>query len=187
MFSYKDESRINRPSWGSTMSLKASQHGNAESSREYLLSDALSDSDSNSPEKFARYQLNQAVIQDGRVDIQSKNDGYVGNDNRNARRQNKNQATNAGSGQVQQIDETNKIFSVFLHEAKYFKEQMMMAMKDEAGGNLNDEENDFMLTNNAYGDDTLEELTAAVIMMVRIQPEDYKVETEPKKDAKAIS
>ncbi|GKA47019.1 retrovirus-related pol polyprotein from transposon TNT 1-94 [Tanacetum coccineum] len=73
-----------------------------------------------------------------------------------------------------------------VHEAKYFKEQMMMAMKDEVGGNLNDEENDFML-NNAYGDDTLEELTAAVIMMVRIQPEDYKVETEPKKDAKAIS
>ncbi|GJS47087.1 hypothetical protein Tco_0597208 [Tanacetum coccineum] len=53
-----------------------------------------------------------------------------------------------------------------VHEAKYFKEQMMMAMKDEAGGNLNDEENDFML-NKAYGDDTLEELTAAVIMMIR--------------------
>nr|GEU60777.1 hypothetical protein [Tanacetum cinerariifolium] len=52
---------------------------------------------------------NQEVIQDGRSDIQSKNDGYAGNGNRNARRQNKNQATNAGNSQVQQIDETNQI------------------------------------------------------------------------------
>ncbi|GKD72836.1 hypothetical protein Tco_1331118 [Tanacetum coccineum] len=32
-------------------------------------------------------------------------------------------------------------------------------MKDEAGGTLNEEENDFML-DNAYGDETLKELTA---------------------------
>ncbi|GKB37918.1 hypothetical protein Tco_0882860 [Tanacetum coccineum] len=44
---------------------------------------------------------NQVVIQDGRVDIQSKNIGYAGNDNRNAGRQNKNQAANAGNGMVQ--------------------------------------------------------------------------------------
>ncbi|GKA00006.1 hypothetical protein Tco_0672556 [Tanacetum coccineum] len=54
-------------------------------------------------------------------------------------------------------------------------EQMLLAMKNEAGGNLNDKENDFML-DNAYGDDTLEELSAAVIMMVRIQPADDKAD-----------
>ncbi|GJU43430.1 hypothetical protein Tco_1200696 [Tanacetum coccineum] len=44
-------------------------------------------------------------------------------------------------------------------------------MKDEAGSNLNDEENDFMI-NNSFRDETLEELTVVVIMMARIQPAD---------------
>ncbi|GJT95835.1 hypothetical protein Tco_1091353 [Tanacetum coccineum] len=38
---------------------------------------------------------------------------------------------------------------------------MLLAMKDEARGNLNEEENDFMLGNH-YGDDLLEELNEAV-------------------------
>ncbi|GJS43429.1 hypothetical protein Tco_0568472 [Tanacetum coccineum] len=59
-------------------------------------------------------------------------------------------------------------------------------MKDEVGGNLNDEENDFML-GNAYKDDTLEELSATVIMMARIQPMDNKADAEPKYNAEAIS
>ncbi|GKB12959.1 hypothetical protein Tco_0846882 [Tanacetum coccineum] len=48
---------------------------------------------------------NQAVIQDGRDDIQTKNAGYSGNSNRNAGRQNRNQAFNAGNGN----DESNQI------------------------------------------------------------------------------
>ncbi|GKF47612.1 hypothetical protein Tco_0137414, partial [Tanacetum coccineum] len=48
---------------------------------------------------------NQAVIQDGRVDIQTKNAGYGGNGNRIAGRQNRNQAFNAGNGN----DESNHI------------------------------------------------------------------------------
>nr|GEW20937.1 hypothetical protein [Tanacetum cinerariifolium] len=47
-----------------------------------------------------------------------------------------------------------------VRDAKYFREQMLLAMKYEAGGNLNDEENDFML-DNSYGDETLKELIAA--------------------------
>nr|GEX60695.1 hypothetical protein [Tanacetum cinerariifolium] len=80
---------------------------------------------------------NQAVIQDGRFDIQIKNAGYGGNGNRNAGRQNRNQAFNAENVN----DET---------------------MKDEAGSNLNAKENDFML-DNSYEDETLEELTAATL------------------------
>ncbi|GJX75150.1 hypothetical protein Tco_0313745 [Tanacetum coccineum] len=53
-----------------------------------------------------KLQGNQAVIQDGRVDIQSKNVGYGGNSNRNARRKNMNQAFNAGNG-LTQNDETD--------------------------------------------------------------------------------
>ncbi|GKA65333.1 hypothetical protein Tco_0765040 [Tanacetum coccineum] len=107
---------------------------------------------------------NQAVIHDGRVDIQTKNVVYGRNGNRNTWRQNKNQATNAGNGQIQQIDESHcarDCLKPKVRDAKYFREQMLLAMKDEAGGTLNDEENDFML-DNAYGDETLEELTEAI-------------------------
>ncbi|GKC97137.1 hypothetical protein Tco_1167412, partial [Tanacetum coccineum] len=62
---------------------------------------------------------------------------------------------------------------------------MLLAMKDEAGSNLNDEENDFML-DNSFGDEILEELTAAVIMMARIQPADDNGVQKPNYDAKAI-
>ncbi|GJX61688.1 hypothetical protein Tco_0294588 [Tanacetum coccineum] len=63
---------------------------------------------------------------------------------------------------------------------------MLLAMKDEAGSNLKDEENDFLL-NNSYRDKTLEELTAVVIMMARIQPADENVKSEPSYDAKGVS
>ncbi|GKD59544.1 retrovirus-related pol polyprotein from transposon TNT 1-94 [Tanacetum coccineum] len=135
---------------------------------------------------------NQAVIQDGRVDIQTKNAGYGGNGNRNAGRQNRNQAFNAGNGN----DESNQIVQRVprtesnprkanvqcyncnekghyardcqkprVHDAKYFREQMLLAMKDEAESNLKDEENDFM-PDNSNRDETLEELTAASISEV---------------------
>ncbi|GKF20148.1 hypothetical protein Tco_0068786 [Tanacetum coccineum] len=63
---------------------------------------------------------------------------------------------------------------------------MLLAMKDKAGSNLKDEENDFML-DNSYRDETLEELTIAVMMMARIQPADGNAETVPSYDAKAVS
>ncbi|GKA53581.1 hypothetical protein Tco_0746896 [Tanacetum coccineum] len=56
-------------------------------------------------DKLTTAMINQAVIQDGRVDIQTKNARYGGNGNRNAGRQNKNQAFNAGNGN----DESNQI------------------------------------------------------------------------------
>ncbi|GJV47933.1 hypothetical protein Tco_1438145 [Tanacetum coccineum] len=124
---------------------------------------------------------NQAVIQDGRVDIQTKNTGYGGNGNRNAGRQNRNQAFNVGIGN----DESNQI-KPRVRDARYFREQMLLAMKDESGSNLQDEENDFML-DNSYGDETLEESTAVVIMMARIQPADDNAASEPSYDAKSVS
>ncbi|GJS97915.1 hypothetical protein Tco_0819085 [Tanacetum coccineum] len=74
----------------------------------------------------------------------------------NAGRQNKNQAFNAGNGN----DESHYAHDCQkprVRDAKYFREQMLLAMKNEAGRNLKDEENDFML-DNSYGDETLEEL-----------------------------
>ncbi|GJX81235.1 hypothetical protein Tco_0329384 [Tanacetum coccineum] len=96
------------------------------------------------------------------------NNRYDGNGNRNARRQNKSQAFNVGNG-LTQNDESNQ-------------EQMLLAMKDEAGSNLKDEEDDSML-DNSYGDETLEELTAVVILMEQIQSAEDNVVTEPSKDA----
>ncbi|GJV54054.1 hypothetical protein Tco_1449795 [Tanacetum coccineum] len=63
---------------------------------------------------------------------------------------------------------------------------MLLAMKDEPGSNLNNDENDFML-DNSYGEETMEELTAAVMLMARIQPADGNAETVPSYDAKAVS
>ncbi|GJW26033.1 hypothetical protein Tco_0039844 [Tanacetum coccineum] len=82
---------------------------------------------------------NQTVIQDGRVDIQSKNVGYARN------------------GHYARDCPQPKV-----RDAKYFREYMLLAMKDEAGGNLNEEENDFILDNH-YGYDSLEELNTTTI------------------------
>ncbi|GJW33082.1 hypothetical protein Tco_0053114 [Tanacetum coccineum] len=105
-----------------------------------------------------------------RVNIQRKDVGYVGNGNRNAGRSNKNQIATKGNGMPN------------VHNAKYFREHMLLAMNDEARGKLNDEENAFMLDNH-YGDDSLEELNAAVIIMARIQPPNGKADAETIYDA----
>nr|GEU77965.1 zinc knuckle CX2CX4HX4C [Tanacetum cinerariifolium] len=78
--------------------------------------------------------------EDGRVGIQTKNASYGENANKNTWRQNKNQAFNEGNGNV----ESNQI-KPRVRDAKYFQEQMLLAMKDKAGSNLHNEENDFML------------------------------------------
>ncbi|GJQ89149.1 hypothetical protein Tco_0000288 [Tanacetum coccineum] len=62
---------------------------------------------------------------------------------------------------------------------------MLLAMKDEVGSNLSNEENDFML-DTSYGED-LEELTTAAMLMARLQPADENVKTVPSYDAKAVS
>ncbi|GJV34210.1 hypothetical protein Tco_1012378 [Tanacetum coccineum] len=56
-------------------------------------------------DKLTTTMINQAMVQDGRVDIQTKNTGYGGNGNRNAGIQNKNQALNARNGN----DDSNQI------------------------------------------------------------------------------
>ncbi|GJR01200.1 hypothetical protein Tco_0524184 [Tanacetum coccineum] len=132
---------------------------------------------------------NQAVIHDGRVDIQTKNAGYGRNSNKNAWRQNRNEAANAENGQVQQNDESHCARDCpkpKVHDAKYFREFMLLKMKDEVIGTLIEEENDFML-DNAYGDETLKELTIALIMMAQIQPADDNAGTESKYDVEAVS
>ncbi|GKB11871.1 putative ribonuclease H-like domain-containing protein [Tanacetum coccineum] len=124
---------------------------------------------------------NQAVIHDGRVDIQSKNVGYAENATESNPRKSNVQCYNYNARGHYACD----CLQPKVHDAKYFREQMLLAMKDEPRGNLNEEENDFMLDNH-YGDDSLEELNATVIMIARIQPTDDKADAEPTYDAEAL-
>ncbi|GJV90660.1 retrovirus-related pol polyprotein from transposon TNT 1-94 [Tanacetum coccineum] len=155
---------------------------------------------------------NRAVIHDGRVDIQSKNIGYVRNVNQNAGRQNRYLVATAGNGMVQQMEANDQTIQRAsriesnpgkpniqcyncnarghyacdcpqpkVRDSKFFREQLLLALKDEVGGNLKEEENDFML-DNYYGDESLEELNAAVIMMARIQPIDDTGATSSRSD-----
>nr|GFB68453.1 hypothetical protein [Tanacetum cinerariifolium] len=73
-----------------------------------------------------------------------------------------------------------------VRDAKYFREQMLLAAKYEAGVNRDTEENDFMLIN-VYGDDQLEQLNASVIMMACIQHTNNKSDAELTYDAEVIS
>ncbi|GKD91103.1 hypothetical protein Tco_1366610, partial [Tanacetum coccineum] len=76
-----------------------------------------------------------------------------------------------------------RLFNVF-HELSQLRErqieQMLLAIKDEAGSNLKDEENYFML-DNSYREETMEE-TAAIMLMARIQPADGNAKTMPSYD-----
>ncbi|GJU58995.1 hypothetical protein Tco_1236761 [Tanacetum coccineum] len=98
---------------------------------------------------------NQAVVQDGRVDIQTKNAGYGGNANKNAGR-NRTQGFNTGNAS----DESNQIIQ-------------RVPRTESTPGKVNVQ--------------YLEELTAAVMLMARLQPADENVETVPSYDAKAVS
>ncbi|GKD42381.1 integrase, catalytic region, zinc finger, CCHC-type containing protein [Tanacetum coccineum] len=104
--------------------------------------------------------MNQAVIQDGKPNVQCYNYNAKGH-----------YAHDCPQPKV--------------CDTKYFREHMLLAMKDEAGENLNEEENDFML-NNHYGDDSLKELNAALIMMEHIQLVENKADAEPTYDADAL-
>nr|GEY16465.1 hypothetical protein [Tanacetum cinerariifolium] len=86
-------------------------------------------------------------------------------------------------GRIVDIEESG--LGELRHRIKCFQrnlvmlEQMLLAMKNKAGANLKDDENDFML-DNANDCELLEELTVVVIMMAHIQPADDTAETEPK-------
>nr|GFA50177.1 hypothetical protein [Tanacetum cinerariifolium] len=80
----------------------------------------------------------------------------------------------------------NRLRKPKVRDAKYFREQMLLAVKDEAGSHLSNEENDFML-DSAYGEESLDELTASIMLMARLQPANGTTDIVPSYDEKAVS
>ncbi|GJW05902.1 hypothetical protein Tco_1568325 [Tanacetum coccineum] len=151
------------------------------------------------------YTKNQAVVQGDRVNIQSKNSGNVGRNNRRAYVQEEvvegMNATNE-TANVQRIvrtptpgnTSTGQCYNYGgkghyarnypkprVRDSKYFMEQMLLAKQDEAGVILTDEQNDFLFAD-ASRMEEIEELSANICLMARIQPADQNSDDEPSYD-----
>ncbi|GJU43016.1 integrase, catalytic region, zinc finger, CCHC-type containing protein [Tanacetum coccineum] len=154
---------------------------------------------------------NQAIVQVDRVNIQSRK---VVNGGRIARRSSNTQEESADSTNVQKqtrnVHRTLRTSSsrnatnvkcyncnakghyaqdclkLRVWDSKYFMEQMLLAKKDEAGVILSNERNDFLLVDVAQMDE-IEELSANICMMARIQQANTDSDEGPSYDYAFIS
>ncbi|GKC24278.1 retrovirus-related pol polyprotein from transposon TNT 1-94 [Tanacetum coccineum] len=153
---------------------------------------------------------NQAIIQGDRVNIQSRNSGNTGRNNRRAYVQEKVvEGMNASNetGNVQRTLRTSSSGNTStvqcyncsgkghyarncpkprVCDSKYFMEQMLLAKQDEAGVILTDEQNDFLFAD-ASRMEEIEELSANICLMARIQPVDHTSDDGPSRESAFIS
>ncbi|GJR07543.1 hypothetical protein Tco_0790195 [Tanacetum coccineum] len=153
---------------------------------------------------------NQAIIQGDRVNIQSRNSGNVGINNRRAYVQEEIiEGSNAPNetGNVQRTLRTSSSGNTStvqcyncsgkghcarnypkprVRDSKYFMEQMLLAKQDEAGVILTDEQNDFLFVD-ASRMEEIEELNANICLMAIIQPADNTSDAGPSYDSAFIS
>ncbi|GKE07273.1 retrovirus-related pol polyprotein from transposon TNT 1-94, partial [Tanacetum coccineum] len=73
-----------------------------------------------------------------------------------------------------------------VRDSKYFMEQMLLAKQDEAGVILTDEQNDFLFAD-ASRMEEIEELSANICLMARIQPADHTSDNGPSCESAFIS
>ncbi|GJX66995.1 retrovirus-related pol polyprotein from transposon TNT 1-94 [Tanacetum coccineum] len=73
-----------------------------------------------------------------------------------------------------------------VRDSKYFMEQMLLAKQDEAGGILTDEQNDFLFADGSRMEE-IEELSANICLMARIQPTDQNSDDEPSYESAFVS
>ncbi|GJY87593.1 retrovirus-related pol polyprotein from transposon TNT 1-94 [Tanacetum coccineum] len=153
---------------------------------------------------------NQAIIQGDRVNIQSRNSGNTGRNTRRAYVQEEVvEGSNAQNetGNVQRTIRTSSSGNTStvqcyncsgkghyarncpkprVRDSKYFMEQMLLAKQDEAGVILTDEQNDFLFAD-ASRMEEIEELSANICLMARIQPADNTSDVGPSYDSAFIS
>ncbi|GJV55190.1 retrovirus-related pol polyprotein from transposon TNT 1-94 [Tanacetum coccineum] len=144
------------------------------------------------------------------VNIQSRNSGNVGRNNRRAYVQEEIvEGSNAPNetGNVQRTLRTSSSGNTStvqcyncsgkghyarncpkprVRDSKYFMEQMLLAKQDEAGVILTDEQNDFLFAD-ASRMEEIEELSANICLMARIQPADNTSDVGPSYDSAFIS
>ncbi|GJW43017.1 retrovirus-related pol polyprotein from transposon TNT 1-94 [Tanacetum coccineum] len=119
---------------------------------------------------------NQAIIQGDRVNIQSRNSGNAGRNNRRAYVQEEIiEGSNAPNEDRMNCPKPR------VRDSKYFMEQMLLAKQDEAGVILTDEQNDFLFAD-ASRMEEIEELSANICLMARIQPADNTSDAGPSYD-----
>ncbi|GJX50311.1 retrovirus-related pol polyprotein from transposon TNT 1-94 [Tanacetum coccineum] len=153
---------------------------------------------------------NQAIIQGDRVNIQSRNSGNTGRNSRRAYVQEEVvEGMNAPNetGNVQRTLRTPSSGNTStvqcyncsgkghyarncpkprVRDSKYFMEQMLLAKQDEAGVILTDEQNDFLFAD-ASRMEEIEELSANICLMARIQPADHSSDDGPSYESAFIS
>ncbi|GJV74346.1 hypothetical protein Tco_1494341 [Tanacetum coccineum] len=126
---------------------------------------------------------NQAIIQGDRVNIQSRNSGNAERNNRRAYVQ---EEIVEGSNAPNEIGNVQRTLRTSVRDSKYFMEQMLLAKRDEAGVILTDEQNDFLLAD-ASRMEEIEELSANICLMARIQPANNTYDVGPSYDSAFIS
>ncbi|GJY99759.1 retrovirus-related pol polyprotein from transposon TNT 1-94 [Tanacetum coccineum] len=153
---------------------------------------------------------NQAIIQGDMVNIQSRN---LGNTGRNTRRAYVQEEVVEGSNAQNETENVQRTLRTSssgntstvqcyncsgkghyarncpkprVRDSKYFMEQMLLAKQDEAGVLLTDEQNDFLFAD-ASRMEEIEELSANICLMARIQPANNTSDVGPSYDSAFIS
>ncbi|GJW95071.1 integrase, catalytic region, zinc finger, CCHC-type containing protein [Tanacetum coccineum] len=140
-----------------------------------LLAKAITQNFSNPTNNHLRASSNtrnQAVVQGDKVNIQRRNSGNTSTG----------QCYNCGGkGHYARNCPKPRV-----RDSKYFMEQMLLAKQDEAGVILTDEQNDFLFAD-ASRMEEIEELSANICLMARIQPADQNSDDEPSYESAFVS
>ncbi|GJT86324.1 hypothetical protein Tco_1068041 [Tanacetum coccineum] len=154
--------------------------------------------------------INQAIIPGDRVNIQSRNSGNTGRNSRRAYVQEEvvegmdapketgnvqrtlRTPSSGNTSTVQYYNYSGKGHyarnypKLRVRDSKYFMEQMLLAKQDEAGVILTDEYNDFLFVD-ASRMEEIEELSANICLMARIQLADHTSDDGPSYESAFIS